>query len=301
MRYILFILFMLSYCTAYSYTEIKQLRDILAHINPDEETLVLLDVDETLVTHNCQFLGDSNALNAFALKNRAASEIIFNRAVWFLKDPINHRLMEHDITRNVVENLQSMVNVRTVTLTARAGQQLPLFSTLQQVGLDFSSAFPEFTENIHFKGVHKPQGFPDEHFDPRFEKGCLLACHANKAEILLAFLRQLKQIDYEPKKIIFVDNNDSHCSLMDRLFSTFDGTEFADVEGQSFCYTLIEDQFNVETAKHQLSVYSEQRILLDDDVATLEILEQSQPSDFIEVENGDILHIETPGGGGCNI
>ncbi len=93
-------------------------------------------------------------------------------------------------------------------------------SNLHQVGLDFSASFE--LQETEFKNLPPQFGF-----HPIFYKGILCSAGNPKGKMLAAFL---EKIGFQPKKILFFDDNIEQCKSVDREMKKLS------ISVQCYCY-----------------------------------------------------------------
>jgi len=173
--------------------ESKNIADVLTHV--DDQTLVIFDVDNTLIEPTQQIGGTAwfgHMLEKFQARGMSEQEAIKQAyVVWIqLQQVIKIKTVETQ-TASVVKQLHEK-NIKTMGLTARG----------------FALAY-RTSEQLHSLGIaldantiHQDDVILDE--SAGFVKGTLFLDPAgNKGERLFQFF---SKINYEPQKILFIDD-----------------------------------------------------------------------------------------------
>lgn len=218
----------------------------------DQQSLVLFDVDETLL-----FPKDL-ILNHYAKEiwNRYAKETIDNPEIvlpgkcddqYFLGQvfsKIEYEVVDPKIVE-IVRSLQSR-NIKTIAFTKMFVGSFGIISSMEDWRIehlkkhqfDFSGAFPQFQEmkiNVLSTGISS-----------LFKKGVLCANKQAKGPVLIAFL---EAIQWRPSQVIFIDNR------LDYLKSVEIALEKTGIEFIGFHYRDVENRpcvVNEHLAKFQL-------------------------------------------------
>lgn len=175
----------------------------------DNETLVIFDVDRTLIIPKDHILrvNDGELIREYAkdMMKKALSLAVKNQNDYFFSLVLQQ--MEFELVNEKFPSLIQQLNqkgVKTIALTAMPTGEWGCISnvedwrvqSLRKFGIDFSSAFPEHTHLTFKVGKKMTQS-------PSFKDGILFSASATKGETLSAFL---KKIHWTPKKIIFLDD-----------------------------------------------------------------------------------------------
>lgn len=176
-----------------SIIETKKISDILQYA--DSDTLVLLDVDQTLIEPASHVGGSAwfdhitEKLQASGVDEKEAIEKVYD--VWMrLQDVLPIRLVEAE-TPSVVKQLHDK-QIKTVGLTARGFMLADLTNkTLKSVGIHLDA------HTIHDEKIELTKHVG-------FYNGVLsIEPYGNKGERLISFF---EKINYLPKKVLFVDD-----------------------------------------------------------------------------------------------
>jgi len=177
----------------------------------DEETLVVFDVDEVLITledrtrdtfghPTFRQLAREATAQAVTEEQKAAIEHKLS-----LKYVLPRRVLVEETTPALIQELQSR-GIKTIALTAcRTGPYGVLESLerwriedLLSFEIDFSQAFPEIDRHLYHDLVP-----PGARYVPAFEKGCIFSAETPKGKVLKAFLERHQ---LHPRRVIFVDD-----------------------------------------------------------------------------------------------
>ena len=175
----------------------------------DQDSLVLFDVDATLIVPNDAILKPKGKELFKRLIAGYTDRDLFREIR--MKAP--HTLVD-DRSISLVQKLQQNkipVLAFTAAPSVVQGVEQPgvwRVDELQRYGFDFSPAFP----NLDF--LEFPKNANQQHF-PLFKSGVLYSSFHSKGDILIAFLQQL---ELKPRKVIFVDDELEHVqSVVARL------------------------------------------------------------------------------------
>lgn len=247
----------------------------------DQQSFVLFDVDETLITPKDLILKPC----ARSAWNECAKETLENcdlvaegkdRNEYFLGQvlsKIEYELVDPKVI-NMIYHLQQR-NIKTIAFTKmRIGSYGAISSMedwriqhLKQHQIDFSSAFPDFRE-LNVENLETGER-------ALFKQGLLCANKQNKGPVLMAFL---KKINWRPLKILFIDNR------LDYLKSVETALEGTNIEFIGFHYTDVERRpciINEDLAKIQLMQLAKTGEWLSDQKASV-YLESVGAEDLIE-------------------
>jgi hypothetical protein len=222
MHALLFLLAMLLFFPACS-TEIKKINSIVEAkeelLKADKQTLVVFDIDQTLVDlaikagqarykNNKLFQKYSAMLQQYIQDKQTKTpnyHEIFESKLWLNIPP---QLIELE-TLNIIKDLQSR-GIKIIALTAIHAGKLGLINSmaknryeyLKKVGIDFSSSFPE--QSIELKNFMSQRVTY-----PAYYKGIICAAtwteHKNsKGQALATFIEAIK---WTPKKVLFFDDS----------------------------------------------------------------------------------------------
>lgn len=206
----------------------------------DQSTLVLFDVDETLILAADPILrpaarGIFNELAKKTIKNPELvppgtyEEHYFLGLILF---HIQYALVDPKIIP-LIESLQSK-QIKTIAFTklfTGPFGKIPSLEDwriahLRKLDIDFRCAFPHLF-------VKEVPGIGNEGKSALFKEGVLFANAHDKGPVLSAFL---KELDWAPKKVIFVDNR------LDYLESVEEALEGTGIDYLGLHYTAVEYQ-----------------------------------------------------------
>lgn len=167
----------------------------------DENSLILFDVDATLIVPNDAILKPKGK----DLFKRLIASHIDRDLFREIRMKAPHALVD-DRSISLVQKLQQD-KIPVIAFTAapskvRGVEQPGVWRVdeLQKYGFDFSPAFP----NSNF--LEMPKNTNQQHF-PLFKSGVLYSSFHPKGDILIVFLQQL---GLDPKKVIFIDDELEH-------------------------------------------------------------------------------------------
>lgn len=246
-----------------SITPIVTIHEIESKIqNADENTLVVFDVDRTLIQMGDQILhggkkGFKNELKKYAAYNALSKEeqdILLS--IMLLKT--SHNLIEQT-SLDYINDLKKR-NIKTIACTTLETGKFGLIDnienwrveTMNAAGLDFSEAFSDYPL-IRFESE-------DNVFTPIFIEGVLITGKKPKGEMLKQFL---EHINWQPSKIIMIDDQ---LSYLESGVTAFAGTP---TEFDGFLYTYVEkmlenEERNEEMIALQMTYLLENHIWLTD-------------------------------------
>lgn len=210
--------------------------------NIDSQTLVMFDVDETLIVPKDAISkpcvrGVLNELVKEVLEKEALGEHLYS--LMYLK--MEFEIVDPQVVQ-VIKALQSK-NIKTIAFTrmntGRCGAIPSMedwrLKQLKDHGIDFSPAFPQFEELSI--GSEKPS---------LFKQGVLCANRQDKGPVFMGFL---KAIQWKPEKVLFIDNR------LDYLESVEASLKHSGIEFLGFHYIEVELRpclVNKEMAAFQL-------------------------------------------------
>lgn len=245
--------------------KVDQAEQVLEHIsNASIDDLVILDVDEVLITLKDRFLRP---------KADEFCHPIFREIFYPLTEP--EKLIKYGewisqvkvelLTQKLAEGIRELQNrhIKVIALTRMipgAGPcgKIPLmedfrFQELKDKGIDFSDSLEEKRIELDFE--------MKENLIPLFKEGILYARPYSKGEVLGNFL---KKITFSPQKIWFVDdsqyNVDSVQNVTRELNIPFVGIKYFDRK-------FNEEEFDLSLGQFQFQHFKETGIWLSDEKA----------------------------------
>lgn len=247
----------------------------------DDDTLVIFDVDRTLVQMGDQLLysgksGFKKKINTFPAYSRLSSEEQDTLlSIVLLKT--SHEIIEFDAVE-LIHDLQKK-NIKTLVCTTLETGEFGLIPSMEQwridtlahLGLSFDAAFPQL-EEIRF--------YPHEmSHSPLYKQGALIASKRTKGEIISLFLERL---EWKPKKIVMIDDQ------MTDLKSVEDDLKKFGIEFQGLHYRYVEELLkgyavSEELIAFQLNYLLDNKIWLTDSEAYM-LLQESQEYKIIDTE-----------------
>lgn len=255
-----------SYVAASSITSILKIEEArLCLENADENTLVIFDIDRTLVLMGDQLLHSGKS--GFKAKIRtypAYSQLPQNEQDTLLSIVLlktSHQIIEPESVE-IIHQLQSK-NIKTIACTTLETGQFGIIpsmekwrvDSLKHLDLNFENAFPNIPEIRFFP--NEPNRFP------LFMSGALIASKRTKGEVIKLFLERL---GWQPKKIVMIDDQ------LSALESVVNELNEFQIEFQGFHYRYVEElldrQILDESLIHlQLSHLLEYHVWLTDEEA----------------------------------
>lgn len=251
----------------------------------DQQSLVLFDVDETLLVPK------DLILNLYAKNewNQYFKETFENPAIVpsgydyrNLSGQIFSKMEYEVVTPKVLELVRSLQlrNIKTIAFTKMPIGSLGMISSMEDWRIehlkkhqfDFSSAFSQFQEikiNVSSTGI-----------PCLFKKGVLCANKQHKGPVLTAFL---EAIQWKPAQIIFIDNR------LDYLQSVEKALEGTDIKFIGFYYREVENRpyiVNEELARFQLLHLARTGKWLNDQEAAEVLLSGDAKMPFEEKQRG---------------
>lgn len=172
-----------------------------ACLGVDRESLVLFDVDDTLIVPNDAILqpigkdlfdqlslgaGDRNLFRDILLQ--APHSLVDGRSVNFI-----HELQEQGVRLIALTAAPAKVRDREAPGTWRVNE-------LKHYGFDFQNAFPQ---NSLIEWPHDG----NERCFPMFKQGILYTSFHSKGDVLMSFLQE---VNWRPKRVVFVDDELKH-------------------------------------------------------------------------------------------
>lgn len=241
-----------------------------ALLKSDTNSLVLLDVDETLIIPKDLILRPC----ARKIWEKYAQQTLKNPEIvppekyekdYFLSlvlSRMQYKLVDPEIL-NVIENLQKR-QIKTIAFTKMTTGSSGVIPSLEdwriahllKLNIDFSEAFPHFP-SVQLEETNGRAAV--------FKQGVLCANKQDKGPVLIAFLAHIK---WQPKKIFFLDNR------LDYLQSVEQSLKGTGIEFIGFHYTAVENEACIvdeELAQFQLMHLAKTGIWLSDEEANLNI------------------------------
>ncbi len=227
-----------------SIVSIQSFKDI--YLEVDQDTLVVFDVDEVLITCKDMILRPCGShFCPTSWKNIDQKEYIFLISIMFNE---SQPMLVEPSAPWFIKKLQAK-GAKTMALTAARTGKFGVIENaedwrlkiLKQFDVDFSHAFPE-SPLIYFDQVTKESDYL------LFKKGILfLGDEKNtKGDLLIQFLEKMQ---YKPKKVIFFDDKMSHLISVETALNeteiSFQGYQYKGAEQlpQEFDEQIAEMQF----------------------------------------------------------
>lgn len=196
--------------TAFSIASIQELRKQLA--NCKEDTLLVLDVDEVLVTTQdiflkpeleAVFLGMVKKRMEAAKDQKERDEIEEKLSISLTQ---SKRLLVESEWPEFIQELQAK-KIKILALTSHPTGKFGhvedvacwKVDSLQAFGISFEKAFSHTSRRLTLETLTKP-GIPS----PIYERGVLFSRGFSKGEVLCKFLATVS--DWQPKQVVMVDD-----------------------------------------------------------------------------------------------
>jgi len=194
--------------------------------NEDPDTLVIFNIDDTLITTTDIFLHPECNHIFLDIVHKKFTEIQLGRERKHFINLLSLTILEPErvlIEKSTPHFLQTLQQrgFKTLALTSCPTGQFGIIpkvehlkiNQLKDLGIDFSSSF-DLPNAISFQEIRKTN-----HRPPLFEKGILFSKGYSKGEVLTAFLEQL---DWKPSKVIFVDDLEENLQSMKKQLDALD-------------------------------------------------------------------------------
>lgn len=169
----------------------------------DENALVVLDVDYTLIVPDDLILGPCG--EAF-FQEYVRKALLTPDLIELLGSKISLQSKVSLVDEKILDILNQLKQrkIKTIALTAIPTGVWGLIPNVEEwrvkqvaaLGIDFGWSFPSL-DSFYF------EGFSGKRSSPVFKEGILGTAKYPKGEVLIAFLQK---IDFKPSKIIFVDD-----------------------------------------------------------------------------------------------
>lgn len=232
------------------------------------DTLIIFDVQEVLIVAKDQILTPLYKDDYRVIKDRIISTYPHDQQIKLFSTILSEyqtEIVDHKIVKTL-ENLKQK-GIKAIALTSgytgsygviKSREDLRL-KRLNEIGISFKDSFPNIAPLIflHLEGVNS------KHL-PMFKDGVIFACRLSKGEVLKAFLNE---VNYKPKKIIFVDNQLKNMKSVES-YCQEEGIEFI-----GFHYNFIRSKpklaLNKKVVQYQFKVLERDHRWLSDKEAQL--------------------------------
>lgn len=218
----------------------------------DEDSLILFDVDATLIVPNDVLLKPKGKDLFEQLVASCTERDLFRE----IRMRAPHSVVD-DKSIDLVQNLQ-LNKIPVIAFTAAPSKVRSVeepgvwrVDELQSYGFDFSPAFP----GLNF--VELPKNATQQHV-PLFRSGVLYSSLHPKGDILIAFLQQ---VGLKPKKVIFVDDELKH---VQSVVASLDQQGISCVGIYYTAANEVPCDLNEEYARFQVNYFVEHDIWLSD-------------------------------------
>jgi hypothetical protein len=195
----------------------------------DEHTLVIFDIDNTLLYATDPFFRIKNAWQRFLLWTYYAfktKDFLLTNSWWYFNTAFFHAHFDlvSKESVHIIKALQKQ-NVKVISLTkcptgTHKSKHNPIkyienwrINQLLNFDIDFNKAFPNI-KTTQFTNLSK-------NVPPMYKKGILFCnVHTPKGPLLLAFLKLIKQkTGWQPNKVIIVDDNYNNIKSIQKSIS----------------------------------------------------------------------------------
>jgi Protein of unknown function (DUF2608) len=243
MKKVISLLFFLP-CLCAEIIEVSHIDELLKYAT--QETLVIFDIDDTLLLP-VQTLGNDVSfecrINQYQEKGLSKSEALEKSlAEWEAIRHLTQMKVVEEQAPIVVKELQS----KGIVVMGMTTQGLALATRtvlqLNSLGIDLSLTCPSQNDYYFING-----------HGVLFRKGILFTAGTHKGHALLRFF---KEIDFYPKKILFINDKCSHLIEVENVIGiSFLGLRYAygDERVASFSQEIFNTQWKYSTFEHILS------------------------------------------------
>lgn len=255
----------LASCDRHSSTQISTISSLTqamdAFKSADDKTLIIFDVDETLIMPadaiwQKGYIWEGDVTKHFALSEEIKNS--FKDCKDGNLDEISDRMLKvrfepvEKITASVLQELQHR-NLKVIALTNFGPGEFGHIPSLkiwrqQQLmsnGIDFESSFPSLS--LMFNNLPATQSG-----NPEFYHGILFGANNPKGIVLTTFLDQL---DFKPSKIIVIDDKEKYLlSIQEELAKrsiTFQGFLYTGAEKEAAPVDLAVIEYQLEQMKKE--------------------------------------------------
>lgn len=235
----------------------------------DQDTLIVFDIDEVIITSKDQILHPSfivyrdKLYEDVIVKDHTKSEIEALSSIIF--KTYETILVDENILKifqNIYDN-----RLKVLALTSSPTGKLGVIEKfedhrvdqLKRVGIDFNKFIHSFSDVI----LHEMKS---ECGTPLLHNGIIYTCHIDKGSVLEKIL---KKLDLKFKKIIFIDDR------LDNLTSVESMCIKSEIDFFGFEYTAVRDSFvspfNETRAQFQFNTLIEEGNWLSDELADIKL------------------------------
>jgi hypothetical protein len=272
------LLFLCTFSLSAAIIETSHFKELPSYVT--QETLVILDIDDTLLLP-CQTLGN-DAWFTYQLAKHKSEEMTSEQALdktlaeWeAIRHITNMQLVEPE-TAQIVKELQDS-NITVMGLTTQGlALATRTVSQLNNVEIDLTKTAPA-KEDCYFINGH----------GVLFRKGILFTAGTAKGPALVTLLQK---IGYKPQRIVFINDKETHLldvsGSLEKEGVAFLGLRynFSDERVKSFRKDIAEVQFAHSTFTHILSDAEAEALLPSAGQAEVETLLPNTETPSTEVE-----------------
>lgn len=269
------ILFVAIFCLLTPvYSEIikaSDLKEITTYLQKlDTQSLLLWDVDETLIMPHDQVLQPKNEHIAKELHHHYLGQKSREERHWLFSQILNYtpyQLIDPTAPQLIASLQQKAIPMiaftamRTGTLGVIPSMENWRFQQLKNLGIDFSAMFPQYS------GLTWHEDFLDEG-SPVFKAGILCSDRLEKGPVLATFLQK---INWNPTQVIFIDD------CLEFLMSVEEALQDLDIPFIGIHYQAaysFPSTINMEIAHLQYQILVDQGKWVTDQEASILLQEQ---------------------------
>lgn len=266
-KYSIFVLFFMSYQATAEIIETNSLKHFEeAAEAADNNIIVIFDVQEVLMVATDQILSPLHKPDFRIIKdNLVANYTPADQEKLFSIILKEYKTENVDITLVKTLDELKLKGVKALGLTSGYTGKYGVIENredlrlerLKKIGINFKDSFPN-VKPIIFSNL---KGADPKHL-PMFKDGILFACRLSKGEVLKAFL---KQINYKPRKIIFVDNQLKNIKTVEQYCAS-EGIEYIGFH-YNFIKSKPKNKLNMNVVSYQIETLEKHHTWLSDQEA----------------------------------
>jgi len=243
LQYSLFFIFLLQPTSYAIIFESNRLEDVYNYI--DKDSIVVFDIDHTMATVSMEIepwiYHETARLEKKGLNHKEAFEFVL--AMFHILTELT-KLIPIGSSPQIVKTLQKE-GICVIALTNRS---IPVIEKtvrqLKEIGIDLSkNSFADHDLEIPVT------------YMGRFSRGIIFTGYNDKGKMLFTFL---KKIGYQPKKIIFIDDNMIHVKSVEKAAkennTQFVGIRFSLMDKMKKDFDLTKAEKNIDTLKIKLGI-----------------------------------------------
>ena len=197
----------------YEHHSLKDIHDYIDHVDHHEKTLVVFDLDNTLVRY-ANVLG-SDEWFSFTLSKLIEKGYSYSQALELLL-PLYFKMVHHlelSIFDDYAIDLLNYLHEHNITTIALTSRSLPIaqrtLDELARLKINFVSAEYPFNKEIHGQLTR-----------PYYCKNGVIFCNDNDKGLVLRDL--LHKLNYFPTKVIFIDDKHKYLISLQKALKEID-------------------------------------------------------------------------------